>query len=386
MFISEDIKYVGVNDHELDLFEGLYEVPNGMAYNSYIIMDEKIAVMDSVDRGFTNQWLDNVDRALGGKNPDYLVVHHMEPDHSASIMSFMERYPEAKMVSSNIAFIMMKNNFGTDLPDRRVIVNEGDTLSLGKHNLSFIKAPMVHWPEVMMSYDSCDKVLFSADAFGKFGALDVEEEWEAGARRYYFGIVGKFGSQVQSLLKKLHAFDIGTICALHGPVLKGDTKHYIDLYDIWSSYRPEKEGVVIAYTSVYGGTRKAVMKLAELLKEKGCPEVVIHDLARCDTAEAVSDAFRYSKLVMATTTYSAGIFPFMREFIDHLTERNFCNREIGMIENGTWMPVAAQLMRQKLEKSKDLRFTENNVRILASLSEENYTQLEALAEEMCRDY
>lgn len=386
MFISKDIKYVGVNDYELDMFEGLYKVPHGMAYNSYIILDEKIAVMDSVDGGFTQQWLDNVDRELGGKKPDYLVVHHMEPDHSASIMSFMERYPEAKMVSSNIAFIMMKNNFGTDLPDRRVVVNEGDTLSLGQHTLSFIKAPMVHWPEVMMSYDSRDKVLFSADAFGKFGTLDVEEEWEAEARRYYFGIVGKFGIQVQNLLKKLPAFDIETICSLHGPVLKGDIKHYIGLYDTWSAYRPEKEGVVIAYTSVYGGTKKAVMKLSELLKEKGCPEVIVHDLARCDTSEAVSDAFRYSKLVLATTTYSAGIFPFMREFIDHLTERNFCNREIGMIENGTWMPVAAQLMRQKLEKSKDLRFTENNVRILASFREENYAQLEALAEELCRDY
>ena len=386
MFISEDIKYVGVNDYELDMFEGMYKVPNGMAYNSYIILDEKIAVMDSVDGGFTQQWLDNIERILEGKKPDYLVVHHMEPDHSASIMNFMERYPDAKMVSSNIAFIMMKNNFGTDLPDRRVVVNEGDTLSLGQHTLSFIKAPMVHWPEVMMSYDSRDKVLFSADAFGKFGTLDVEEEWEAEARRYYFGIVGKFGIQVQTLLKKLPAFDIETICSLHGPVLKGDIKHYIGLYDTWSAYRPEKEGVVIAYTSVYGGTKKAVMKLSELLKEKGCPEVIVHDLARCDTSEAVSDAFRYSKLVLATTTYSAGIFPFMREFIDHLTERNFCNREIGMIENGTWMPVAAQLMRQKLEKSKDLRFTENNVRILAALREENYAQLEALAEELCRDF
>lgn len=386
MNISNDIKYIGVNDHELDLFEGLYPAPNGMAYNSYIIMDEKIAVMDSVDGGFTQLWLDNIDKTLEDREPDYLVVHHMEPDHSASIMDFMERYPKAKMVSSDIAFIMMKNNFGTDLAERRVVVKEGDSLNLGRHSLSFIKAPMVHWPEVIMSYDSLDKVLFSADAFGKFGALDVEEEWEAEARRYYFGIIGKFGFQVQNLLKKLPAFEIETICALHGPVLKGDIGHYIKLYDTWSAYRPEKEGVVIAYTTVYGGTRKAVMKLAELLKEKGCPEVVIHDLARGDMTEAISDAFRYSKMVLATTTYSAGIFPFMREFIDHLTERNFCNRKIAMIENGTWMPLAAQLMRQKLEKSKNISYTENNVRILASLKEENYAQLEALAEELCSEY
>ncbi len=383
MFISEDIKYIGVNDHKIDLFEGQYIVPDGISYNSYAIIDEKIAVMDSVDAGFTDEWLDNIKNALDGRMPDYLVVQHMEPDHSANIVNFAEAYPEAKIVASAKAFVMMKNFFGTDFADRQIVVGEGDKLSLGSHELTFITAPMVHWPEVIVTYDSKDKVLFSADGFGKFGALDVEDEWACEARRYYIGIVGKYGAQVQNLLKKAAALDIQTICPLHGPVLNDNLEYYINLYDTWSGYRPEEDGIVIAYTSVYGNTKKAVLKLAELLEAKGCPKVVVNDLARCDMAEAVEDAFRYSKMVLATTTYNADIFPFMREFINHLTERNYSNRVVGMIENGTWAPMAAKVMAGMLEKSKNLTFTENTVRIMSALNDESTAQLEALADELC---
>ncbi|MBQ9129810.1 MAG: FprA family A-type flavoprotein, partial [Clostridia bacterium] len=339
MFITNDIKYIGVNDHNIDLFEGQYIVPNGMAYNSYAIVDEKIAIMDSVDVNFGGEWLENIETALEGRKPDYLVVQHMEPDHSANIANFINAYPEAKIVSSAQAFKMMKNFFGTDFQDKQVVVGEGSTLSLGTHELTFITAPMVHWPEVIVTYDKTDKVLFSADGFGKFGALDVEEDWACEARRYYIGIVGKYGAQVQALLKKASALDIEIICPLHGPVLNDNLGYYIGLYDTWSSYRPEEEGVVIAYTSVYGNTKKAALKLAELLEAKGCPKVAVNDLARCDMAEAVEDAFRYSKLVLATTTYNADIFPFMRQFIDHLTERNYRNRTVAFIENGSWAPM-----------------------------------------------
>ena len=381
MNITKDIKYIGVNDHKIDLFEGQYIVPNGMSYNSYIIMDEKIAVMDSVDGNFTQEWLDNIAKALDGKAPDYLVVHHMEPDHSASIFDFANTYPQAEIVASSKAFAMMKNFFGTDFSERQIVVNEGSKLSLGRHELSFVTAPMVHWPEVIMTYDSTDKVFFSADAFGKFGALDVEEDWACEARRYYIGIVGKYGSQVQAVLRKAAKLDIEKICPLHGPVLSENLGYYINLYNIWSSYQPEEEGVVIAYTSIYGNTKKAVMQLAEKLQEKGC-KVVVNDLARCDWAEAVEDAFRYSKLVLATTTYNADIFPFMRQFIEHLTERGYQNRTVAFMENGSWAPVATKIMKGMLEKSKDLVMAENAVKIMSALSEESTAQLNALAEEL----
>ena len=339
MNITKDIAYIGVNDRKVDLFEGQYVVPNGMAYNSYVILDEKIAVMDTVDANFTHEWLDNLQNALGGRKPDYLVVQHMEPDHSANIVSFTKAYPNAKIVSSSKAFVMMKNFFGTDFADKQVVVGEGSTLELGRHTLTFVTAPMVHWPEVIVTYDSTDKVLFSADGFGKFGALDADEDWACEARRYYIGIVGKYGAQVQALLKKAAGLDIEIICPLHGPVLTENLGYYLNLYNTWSSYQPEEEGIVIAYTSVYGNTKKAVLQLADKLRANGCPKVVVNDLARCDMAEAVEDAFRYSKLVLATTTYNAGIFPFMREFIDHLTERNFSNRTVGFIENGSWRPL-----------------------------------------------
>ncbi len=386
MLITNDIKYVGVNDHKVDLFEGQYVVPNGISYNSYIILDEKIAVMDTVDANFTHEWLDNIQNVLGDKSPDYLVIHHMEPDHSANILNFIKNYPDVKIVSSAKAFVMMKNFFGTDFSDRQIVVGEGDTLSLGKHTLTFVTAPMVHWPEVIVSYDSTDKVLFSADGFGKFGALDVEEDWACEARRYYIGIVGKYGAQVQALLKKAAGLDIQIICPLHGPVLKENLGYYLNLYNTWSSYQPEEEGIVIAYTSVYGNTKKAVIKLAEKLKSNGCPKVIMNDLARCDMAEAVEDAFRYSKIVLATTTYNADIFPFMREFIDHLTERNFSNRTIALIENGSWAPLAAKVMKEMLSKCKNLTFTDTTVKILSALNDESSEQLNSLADELCKDY
>ncbi|MBQ7415805.1 MAG: FprA family A-type flavoprotein [Oscillospiraceae bacterium] len=384
MTITNDIKYIGVNDHKIDLFEGQYIVPNGMAYNSYVIMDEKIAVMDTVDKNFTAEWLGNLARELDGRKPDYLIVQHMEPDHSASIDIFLNAYPEATVVASAKAFAMMKNFFGTDYADRRIVVGEGDTLNLGKHVLTFVTAPMVHWPEVIVTYDAYDKVLFSADGFGKFGALDIQEDWACEARRYYIGIVGKYGSQVQALLKKAAGLDISTICPLHGPVLTENLGYYINLYDIWSSYKVESEGIVIAYTSVYGNTKAAVELLAEMLEKKGCPKVVVNDLARCDMAEAVEDAFRYGKLVLATTTYNGDIFPFMKEFINHLTERNYQNRTIGMIENGSWAPTAAKVMNKMLEGSKNLTFTENNVKILSALNDASRAQIEALANELLR--
>ena len=386
MEITKDIRYVGVNDHDIDLFEGQYVVENGMAYNSYVIVDTKIAVMDTVDARFTHQWLDNIQRELGDRSPDYLVVQHMEPDHSANIVSFMKTYPDAKIVSSPKAFMMMKQFYGNDFEDRAVTVGEGDTLELGKHTLSFVSAPMVHWPEVLVTYDSADGVLFSADGFGKFGALDAEEDWACEARRYYFGIVGKYGAQVQALLKKAAALDIKTICPLHGPVLKENLGYYIGLYDTWSSYAAETDGIVIAYTSVYGNTKKAVEILADKLRQKGCPKVAVNDLARCDMAEAVEDAFRYSKIVLATTTYNAEIFPYMREFINHLTERNYQNRTVALIENGTWAPLAAKTMRSMLENSKNLSFTDTTVTIRSALNEESSAQLEELASELCRDY
>ena len=389
MHITNDIRYVGVNDHDIDLFEGQYVVPNGMAYNSYAILDEKTAVMDTVDARFTHQWLDNIRDALYGREPDYLIVQHMEPDHSANILNFAKTYPNAIIVSSQKAFNMMQNFFGTDFADRRIVVGEGSTLSLGEHNLTFVTAPMVHWPEVIVTYDSTDKVLFSADGFGKFGALDVEEEWACEARRYYIGIVGKYGAQVQALLKKAATLDIEIICPLHGPVLTENLGYYINLYDIWSSYRPETEGIMIAYTSVYGNTKRAVMQLADKLRANGCPKVVVTDLAREDMAEAVEDAFRYSKLVLATTTYNAGIFPFMRTFIDHLTERNYSNRTVAFMENGSWAPLAAKVMRDMLEEAsgcKNLTFADTTVRILSALNDESKQQLTDLASELCRDY
>ena len=386
MTITTDIKYIGVNDRKIDLFEGQYVVPNGMSYNSYVIIDEKTAVLDTVDANFTHEWLDNLQNTLGGRKPDYLIIQHMEPDHSANIVNFLKAYPSATVVSSAKAFTMMKNFFGTDFSDNRLVVGEGDTLSLGKHVLNFVTAPMVHWPEVIVTYDSTDKVLFSADGFGKFGALDADEDWACEARRYYIGIVGKYGAQVQSLLKKAAGLDIEIICPLHGPVLKENLGYYINLYNTWSSYQPEEEGIVIAYTSVYGNTKKAVLALAEKLKANGCPKVVINDLARCDMAEAVEDAFRYSKLVLATTTYNADIFPFMREFIEHLTERNYSNRTVAFIENGSWSPLAAKVMREMLEKSKNLIFTEASVKIMSALNDESKAQLNALADELCRDY
>ena len=384
MKVSEDIRYIGVNDHEIDLFEGQYIVPNGMAYNSYAILDEKIAVMDSVDVRFGEEWLANLAAVLDGREPDYLVVQHMEPDHSANITLFMARYPKAMVVSSDKAFGMMKNFFGEDYADRRIVVKEGSTLPLGRHELSFIAAPMVHWPEVLMTYDPCDKVLFSADGFGKFGVNDVEdpEGWACEARRYYIGIVGKYGVQVQNVLKKAAALDIRVICPLHGPVLSEDLGTYLNLYDIWSGYKVEEEGVVIAYTSVYGNTAEAAKLLAEKLKEKGCPKVVLNDLARTDMAEDVEDAFRYSKLVLATTTYNGDIFPFMKQFIDHLTERGYKNRTVGLIENGSWAPQAAKIMRKMFENSKNLTFADTMVTLMSGLSEANRAQIGKLADEL----
>ena len=381
MTITNDIKYIGVNDHQVDLFEGQYVVPNGMSYNSYAIIDEKIAIMDAVDANFVDEWLDNIRTALEGRSPDYIVVHHMEPDHSAGIDDFLKAFPKAVVVSSAKAFAMMNNFFGEDYADRRIVVGEGDTLKLGKHELTFVTAPMVHWPEVIVSYDSYDKVLFSADGFGKFGALDVEEEWACEARRYYIGIVGKYGVQVQALLKKAAALDIAIICPLHGPVLKEDLGYYINLYDIWSSYRVEQEGVVIAYTSIYGNTKVAVELLAKELEAKGA-KVIVHDLARTDMAEAVEDAFCYSKLVLATTTYNGDVFPFMKEYIHHLTERSYQNRTVGLIENGSWAPIAGKIMRKMLEGSKNLTFTDTTVKIFSALNDESRAQISALANEL----
>ena len=381
--ITNDLKYIGVNDHEIDLFEGQFIVPDGMAYNSYAIIDEKIAIMDSVERKFTEEWLNNIKEAVGERQPDYLIVHHMEPDHSANIRNFLQTYPEAKVVASANAFRMMQNFFGTDFSDRRIVIKDGDKLNLGKHELTFLTAPMVHWPEVIMTYDACDKVLFSADAFGKFGALDVEDEWECEARRYYFGIVSKYGPQVQAVLKKIAALDIQSICPLHGPVLKENVDHYIGLYDTWSSYGVESEGVVIAYTSIYGHTKAAVELLAQKLEEAGCPKVVVTDLVRSDWAEAVEDAFRYGKLVLATTTYNADIFPDMKHFIQHLAELNFQNRTVGLIENGSWAPKAAGIMKEMLSECKNLTFTDTTVKILSALNEESIAQVEALAQELC---
>ena len=386
MKITDSIKYVGVNDHDVDLFEGQYVVPNGMAYNSYVIIDKKTAVIDTVDARYSHEWLDNVDKALGGKEPDYLIVQHMEPDHSTNIDKFMKNYPNTKIVSSKKAFAMMLNFFGTDYADRAVTVGEGSTLELGAHILTFVTAPMVHWPEVIVTYDSFDKVLFSADGFGKFGALDVEEEWACEARRYYFGIVGKYGAQVQALLKKAAGLDIEIICPLHGPVLNENLGYYLGLYNTWSSYQPESAGVMIAYTSVYGNTKKAVEHLAERLKAKGCPKVVVCDLAREDMAEAVEDAFRYEKLVLATTTYNADIFPFMRTFINALTERAYQNRTVAFIENGSWAPLATKVMKNMLEESKNLTYAETSVRINSAMSAENREELEALADELCKEY
>ena len=383
IMISDDIRYIGVNDHEIDLFEGQFVVPDGMAYNSYAILDEKIAVMDSVEKKFTEEWLNKLKAVLGERKPDYLIVHHMEPDHSANIRKFLQAYPEVKVVASANAFRMIQNFFGEDFADRRMVVQDGDKLDLGKHELTFLTAPMVHWPEVIMTYDAFDKVLFSADAFGKFGALDVEDEWECEARRYYFGIIGKYGPQVQAVLKKIKAVDIQTICPLHGPALKEDLGHYIGLYDIWSSYGVESEGVFIAYTSIYGHTKAAVELLAQKLEEKGCPKVVMTDLSRSDWAEAVEDAFRYGKLVLATTTYNADIFPDMKHFIEHLVKRNFQNRTVGLIENGSWAPKAAGIMQEMLSECKDLTFTDTTVKILSAMNEENAAQVEALAQELC---
>ena len=382
MFITNDIRYIGVNDHDVDLFEGQYVVPNGMSYNSYVILDEKVAVMDTVDQRFGEEWLGNLRAELGDRKPDYLIVQHMEPDHSANIDVFLTAYPETVVVASAKAFTMMKQFFGTDYADRRIVVGEGDTLSLGEHTLTFVTAPMVHWPEVIVTYDSRDKVLFSADGFGKFGALDVEEDWACEARRYYIGIVGKYGMQTQKLLQKAAGLDISIICPLHGPVLTENLGYYINLYDIWSSYRVESEGVLIAYTSVYGHTKKAVELLERKLVEYGCPKVVVADLARDDMAEAVEDAFRYGKIVLATTTYNGDVFPFMKEFIHHLTERSYQNRTVGLMENGSWTPTAAKTMRKMLEDSKNLSFCNTTVKILSALSPESEAQIDALAKEL----
>ena len=386
MKITNDIRYVGVNDHDVDLFEGQYVVPNGMAYNSYVILDDLIAVMDTVDARFTHEWLDNIQGVLNGRTPNFLIIQHMEPDHSANIVNFLKAYPDTIVVASAKAFTMMKNFFGKDFTENGMIIKEGDTLTLGKHTLHFVAAPMVHWPEVMVTYDSTDKVLFSADGFGKFGALDVEENWACEARRYYIGIVGKYGAQVQALLKKAAALDIRIICPLHGPVLTENLGYYLNLYNTWSSYQPEEEGIVIAYTSVYGNTKKAVLKLADQLRAKGCPKVVVNDLARSDMAECVEDAFRYSKIVLATTTYNADIFPFMKEFIHHLAERNFSNRTVAFMENGSWAPLAAKVMKGMLEECKNLTYTENRVKILSALNDESNAQITALSDELCREY
>ncbi len=385
MDITNDIKYVGVNDHDIDLFEGQYVVENGMAYNSYMLMDEKTAVFDTVDARFGEEWLANIKAVSGLRQPDYLIIQHMEPDHSANIAKFMEQYPETKIVSSAKAFVMMKQFFGTDFADRQTVVKDGDTLSLGTHTLTFVAAPMVHWPEVIVTYDDRDKVLFSADGFGKFGALDADEDWACEARRYYFGIVGKYGVQVQNLLKKAAALDIQTICPLHGPILTENLAYYIGLYQTWSSYSVETEGVTIAYTSAYGNTKKAAELLAEKLKEKGCPKVAVNDLARCDMAEAVEDAFRYGKLVLASPTYNGDVFPFMREFIHDLTERNYQKRTIGLIENGSWAPTAAKTMQKMLEGCKNLTFTETTVKIMSAVNDESMAMIDALAEELCKN-
>lgn len=385
MFITNDIKYVGVNDHEIDLFEGQFTVPNGMAYNSYVITDEKTAVMDTVDARFTAEWLGNIESVLGGRKPDYLVVQHMEPDHSANIVNFLTAYPEATVIANSKTLTMMKNFFDYDFDGKVQLVEDGSSISLGRHELTFVFAPMVHWPEVMFTYDKADKVLFTADGFGKFGALDVDEEWDCEARRYYFGIVGKYGAQVQSVLKKAAALDINIICPLHGPVLSEDLGHYIEKYDIWSSYKPESEGVMIAYTSVYGHTKKVAERLADMLRAKGCPKVVVTDLAREDIAEAIEDAFRYGKLVLATTTYNSDIFPFMKHFIDGLTERGYRNRTIGLIENGSWAPVAAKVMRDKFASSKNITILETTVRIKSALNAESEAQLAQLADELLAD-
>ena len=386
MFITDDIRYIGVNDHKVDLFEGQYVVPNGMSYNSYAIMDDKIAIMDTVDQNFTHQWLDNIQHVLEGRTPDYLVVQHMEPDHAANIANFLEVYPTATVVSSAKAFVMMKQFFGSDYAERRIVVTEGDTLPLGKHTLAFVTAPMVHWPEVIVSYDVTDKVLFAADGFGKFGALDADEPWDDEARRYFIGIVGKYGPQVQALLKKAATLDIQMICPLHGPVLKENLGHYLTKYDTWSSYSVEDEGIVIAYTSIYGHTKDAALLLAEQLRNNGCPKVVVYDLARCDMAQAVADAFRYSKLVLATTTYNADVFPFMKGFIHHLTERNFQNRTVAFMENGSWSPLAAKVMGKMLEGSKNLTIAENTVTIHSALDQASRDKIEALAKELCQEY
>ena len=386
MEITKDIKYIGVNDHDIDLFEGQYVVENGMAYNSYAVVDDKIAVFDTVDKRFCDEWLGNIENTLGDRTPDYLIIQHMEPDHSANIMQFMDKYENATIVASAKAFQIMEQFFGTQFADRQLVVGEGDSLNLGTHTLNFVAAPMVHWPEVIVTYDSTDKVLFSADGFGKFGALDVDEDWACEARRYYIGIVGKYGMQVQMLLKKAAALDIQTICPLHGPILKEDLGYYIGLYNTWSSYAVETDGVVVCYTSVYGHTKEAALLLADMLEKKGCPKVAVNDLARCDMAEAVEDAFRYSKMVLATTTYNAEIFPFMREFINHLTERNYQNRTVGIIENGSWAPMAAKTMKAMLEKSKNLTFTDTTVKIMSALNDESRAQLESLADELCADY
>lgn len=385
MFIAKDIQYIGVNDHNIDLFEGQYKVPNGMSYNSYVILDEKVAVLDTVDKNFYNEWSKNLKASLNGRKPDYLVVHHMEPDHSANILNFMNDYPECTIVSSKQAFAMMKNFFSNDFEDRRIVISEGGELDLGEHTLKFVSAPMVHWPEVMLSYDLKDKILFSADAFGKFGALDIsEDDWECEARRYYFGIVGKFGAQVQALLKKAATLDIKTICPLHGPVLNENIEHYINLYNIWSSYDVESDGVFIAYTSVYGNTKEAVNILAKKLKEKGVSKVAVADLARDDMAEAVEDAFKYGKIVLATTTYNGEIFPFMKQFIDILKEHNYQNRFVGFIENGSWNPIAAKRMKAMLEECKNITFAEDNVKILSAVKDENVTEIENLATELTK--
>ena len=382
--VTNDIHYVGVNDHTIDLFEGQYIVPNGMAYNSYIIMDEKIAIIDTVDQNYTNEWLSNVENVLNNQNPDYLIVQHMEPDHSASISALLKKYPDINVVGNLKTFKMIEQFYNLNI-NNKIIVNDNDALSLGKHNLTFVFAPMVHWPEVMVTYDSYDKVLFSADGFGKFGALDVLEEWACEARRYYFGIVGKYGAQVQALLKKAANLDIKIICPLHGPILNDNLEYYINLYDIWSRYDVESEGIVIAYTSIYGNTKKAVLELALKLEEYGCSKVVVNDLARCDMAEAVEDAFRYGKLVLASPTYNGDIFPYMKEFINHLTERNYCNRTIAFIENGTWAPMATKVMKEMLVKSKNIKYTENNVKLLSSLNADSKNQIDLLAKELMNE-
>ncbi len=382
MKINNDVTYIGVNDHVTDLFEGQYVVENGMAYNSYLVNDDKTVVFDTVDHRFLGEWFTNLENALNGKQPDYLIVQHMEPDHASSIDKFMAKYQNAVIISNQKAFVMMKNFFGTDFPDRRIVVTDGETFSTGKHNFTFVFAPMVHWPEVMLTYDSTDKILFSADAFGKFGALDVQEDWACEARRYYIGIVGKYGAQVQALLKKASNLDIQTICPLHGPILTENLGYYINLYDIWSSYKTESEGVFIAYTSIYGNTKKAVELLVEELERIGCPKVSVADLARDDMAEAVEDAFRYGKIVLATTTYNGDVFPFMKTFIDHLTERNFQNKTVGIIENGSWAPTAGKVINKMLENSKNITFTENNVKILSAVNDQNLVEIKNLAKEL----